>query len=79
MDEFEGVYKKYAYDRYILQRTGDTNTQFELNATPGMFKLYGDWAENYTMIHAREIQSGYWLSKQISLFICIGNVLLRSV
>lgn len=63
LDEFEGVYKKYAYHMYILQRTRETNTQFERNATPGMLKLDVDWAENYTMIHAREIQSEYWLSK----------------
>ena len=44
-----------------------------------MLKLDVDWAESYTMIHAREIQSEYWLSKQISLFICIGKMLLRSV
>ena len=42
---------------------------------PGMLKLGVDWAENFTLLHAREIQSEYWLLKQISLFIGIGELL----
>jgi hypothetical protein len=75
LDEFELVFQKYAYHRYILERTRASNVEFDRNALPGMLKLDVDWAENFTMLHAREIQSEYWLLKQISLFIGIGKLL----
>ena len=75
LDELEQVYSKYVYHRYILHRTRASNTEFDRNATPGMLKLDVDWAENYTMLHAREIQSEYWLMKQVALFIGIGKLL----
>ena len=78
LDEYEAVFNKYAYHRYILERTRGSNQQFERDAVPGMLKLDVDWAENYTMIHAREIQSEYWTMKQMSLFICIGKMLLQA-
>lgn len=76
LDEFEPVFNKYAYHRYILERTRESNLQFERSAMPGMLKLDVDWAENYTMMHAREIQSEYWMAKQCSIFVCIGKMLL---
>jgi hypothetical protein len=78
LDELEGVYKKYIYHRYILKRTRDSNLQFEHNCVPGMKKDDVDWAENYSMVDARSIQSEYWSTKQTSLFICISKVLLAS-
>ncbi len=75
LDEFESVCNKYVYHRYILHRTRLSNTQFDRIARPGMLKLDVDWAENYTMLHAREIQSEYWLMKQVGLFIGIGKML----
>jgi hypothetical protein len=74
-DSLERVYDKYQYHRYILHRTRQSNLQFDRNAVPGMLKLDVDWAENFTMLHAREIQSEYWLLKQLSLFIGIGKLL----
>ena len=78
LDEFEPVCNKYVYHRYILERTRESNLQFERAARPGMLKLDVDWAENYTMLNAREIQSEYWLMHQASLFVCIGKMLLQS-
>ena len=74
-DDFERVCNKYTYHRYILHRTRQTNQQFDRDANPGMLKLDVDWAENFTMLHAREIQSEYWLLKQLSLFVGIGKLL----
>jgi hypothetical protein len=76
-DTLERVYNKYQYHRYILHRTRLSNLQFDRNAVPGMLKLDVDWAENFTMLHAREIQSEYWLLKQLSLFIGIGKLLFE--
>ena len=76
LDELEPVYNKYVYHRYILERTRESNLQFERCARPGMLKLDVDWAENYTMLNAREIQSEYWLNHQASIFVCIGKMLL---
>ena len=59
LDELEPVYNKYVYHRYVLERTRESNLQFERSARFGMFKLDVDWAENYTMLNAREIQSEY--------------------
>jgi hypothetical protein len=78
LDEFELVFNKYAYHRYILERTRLSNCQFERSARPGMLTLDVDWAENYTMLHAREIQSEYWMMKQCSIFVCIGKMLLAA-
>ena len=78
LDEFEPVCNKYLYHRYILERTRESNLQFERSARPGMLKLDVDWAENYTMLNAREIQSEYWLMHQASMFVCIGKMLLAS-
>jgi hypothetical protein len=78
LDELEPVYNKYVYHRYILERTRESNLQFERCARPGMLKLDVDWAENYTMLNAREIQSEYWLTHQASIFVCIGKMLLAS-
>ena len=78
LDELEPVYNKYVYHRYILERTRESNLQFERSARPGMLKLDVDWAENYTMLNAREIQSEYWLMHQASIFVCIGKMLLQS-
>ena len=78
LDEFEPVCNKYMYHRYILERTRESNLQFERSARPGMLKLDVDWAENYTMLNAREIQSEYWLMHQASIFVCIGKMLLAS-
>jgi hypothetical protein len=44
-----------------------------------VLKIDVDWAENYTMLHAREIQSEYWMMKQCSIFVCIGKMLLKDV
>ena len=40
--------------------------------------LNSDWAENGTILSARESQSEYWRLKQYSLFICIAKFLLRT-
>ena len=77
MDEFEPVFAKYACHRYILHRPKISNKEFERNAYPGTLKLDVDFAENFTMIHAREIQSQYWNMKQATLFVCIGKVLCQ--
>ena len=73
----QGYDKKYPYHRYTLERTRASNLQFERNARPGMLKLDVDWAENYTLVDARTIQSEYWMQQQVSLFICISK-LMRS-
>ena len=78
LDELKSVYNKYTYHRYILKQTRESNTQFEHNASPGMLKLDVDWAENLTLPHARAIRSMYWCLQQVSLFICISKILLRS-
>ena len=78
LDEFEPVSRKYAYHRYILHRTRESNTQFERSAMPGMLKVDIDWAENLSLPNAFSIQSEYWLTHSASLFICIAKVLLLS-
>jgi hypothetical protein len=78
LDQLEPVTRKYAYHRYILHKTRESNTQFERNACPGMLKVDVDWAENLSLPNARSIQSEYWLQNAASLFVCISKVLLLS-
>ena len=78
LDQFEPVTRKYAYHRYILHQTRESNKQFERYAIPGMLKVDIDWAENLALPNARAIRSEYWLQQAASLFICIAKVLLLS-
>ena len=50
-DEFEKMFKKHAYHRYILYRTRASNMEFDRAASLGMLKLDVDWAENFTLFN----------------------------
>ena len=76
LGEFEGVISKFTYHRYILAKDKRASQELHRNCLPGTMKRDCDFAENYTIIAAKEIQSQYWLAKQCTLFIAISNVLL---
>ena len=79
LDEFEGhVWPKYPYHRYTLLRTQAAAEKLRRTCLPGSLICDCDWAERYTMIDAREIQSEYWHMKQLGLFIFIARLLLTS-
>lgn len=67
LDEFEAhTWKKYPSHRFTLHKTREAANELHQNARPGTLRTDRDWSERYTMIDAREIQSGAggWSSRR---------------
>ena len=78
LDDHGRARRKYPYHRYALERTRQSNQEFERNCRPGTLKVDVDHIENYTVEDARSIQSEYWLQIQVSLFMNVSRLLLTS-
>ena len=79
LDEFEAVINKYLSHRCTLQKQKEADMQREDNMRPGWLVINADWAENGSILNAREIQSEYWSIKSYSLFISIAVYLVSSI
>ena len=79
LDEFETLtMKKYPFHRFTLYKTRESALQLCRYAPPGSLLSDRDWAERYTIIDARQIQSEYWCQRSCGLFISISKLLLMS-
>ena len=63
---------------YVPLASSALSLQYKISSPTGVLKSDKDWAENGTIIFAREIQSEYWTMKQFSLFIQITAFLVTS-
>ena len=64
------VYKKH-YNTFCRQKHAHEEQQ--RNFMPWHLLLDMDFAENFTIILGKEIQSAHWISKQVTIFITIGQ------
>jgi hypothetical protein len=61
----------YKHHYMIVKKQKAAHEQLERNFQPGQLLIDIDFAENFTIIDGREIQSQYWVSRQVTLFIGI--------
>ena len=78
LDHCELVFTQYAKHRLTLSQQKAAHLACDRNYRPGMLISDIDFAENYDIIHALEIQSAHWSHKQLTLFISINSYLLKS-
>jgi len=73
LDEFEKEIEKHVVHRSILARQKASADEFEHERRPGVLSIDIDFAENYTIETARQVQSEYWSNTQCTLFICVAT------
>lgn len=78
LDHCEMVLTAYAKHRLTLSQQKAAHLKCDRNYRPGMLISDIDFAENYDIIHALEIQSAHWSHKQLTLFISISSYLIKA-
>ena len=78
LDHFEFTFVKYAQHHETLEKQKREHLQLDRTYRPGTLVGDIDFAENYDIIHGREIQSQHWSHKQLTLFISIVSYLVRA-
>ena len=76
LDELEGLTAKAVQHRSTLDRQKASAAQFARNLRPGILCRDCDYAENFTIEEAKQVQSEHWTNKQCTLFISIVSYLL---
>ena len=73
LDEFEMLtMKKYPFHRFTLYKTRESALQLYQNAPPGSMLSDRGWAERYSIIDARQIQSEY----SVRFILSTGKILV---
>ena len=78
LDHCEVVFSQYAKHRLTLSQQKASHLKCDRNYRPGTIISDIDFAENYDIIHALEIQSAHWSHKQLTLFISINSYLVAA-
>jgi hypothetical protein len=78
LDLFTTALVKYGYHYCILKKQKAAHQQLERNFIPGQLLWDYDFAENFTIINGREIQSAYWVAKQVTMFIGVSQHLCHT-
>ena len=78
LDLFTSTLVKYGHHYCILKKQKAAHQQLEQNFIPGQVLWDYDFAENFTIINGREIQSAYWVAKQVTMFIGVSQHLCRT-
>ena len=63
----------HAYAKHWLTLKKAAHEQLERNFMPWQMLYDYDFAENFTVIVRYQIQSEYWISKQVTIFIGISQ------
>ena len=77
LDHCESVFGQYAKHRLALAKQKAAHLKCDRNYRPGTLLSDVDFAENYEIVHALEIQSAHWSHKQLTLFISINSYLVK--
>ncbi len=59
------------HHRRTLTQCKAADIQFERNAPPGWLKIDCDFAENFTILKKKALQSMYWMHLQCTIFVCV--------
>jgi hypothetical protein len=71
LDDWEPVFVRMCHHRDTIARCKDADVEYERNAQPGWLKIDCDFAENFTILKKRQLQSQYWSQLQCTIFVCV--------
>jgi hypothetical protein len=71
LDDWEPVFVRMCHHRWTLTQCKAADIHFERNAPPGWLKIDCDFAENFTILKKKALQSMYWMQLQCTIFVCV--------
>jgi hypothetical protein len=71
LDDWEPVFVRMCHHRRTLTQCKAADIEFERNAPPGWLKMDCDFAENFTILKKKALQSMYWMQLQCTIFVCV--------
>ena len=71
LDDWEPVFVRMCHHRDTIARCKDADVEYERKAQPGWLKIDCDFAENFTILKKRQLQSQYWSQLQCTIFVCV--------